>query len=110
MTQPITDSNLNLRIDRHCDGSFKWYSDGCCELSEYHPHACLKATAISTKGPFTLLVVIPPEAIDEGIDLVEMVRRTALVNANFPDMIAGSWDAAIAKALIDEAKRGGMVQ
>lgn len=111
MTTPITDANLNLKINRNLDGSFRWYTSGCKELSDYHPHACLRATAMSIKGEqFNLLVTVPPEAIDEGIDLVEFVRRAALVNANFPSMIAGSWDEGIAKALLDESKSKGLVQ
>lgn len=107
----ITRDNLDLQIERNLDGSFKWYNSSCRELSGYYPHACLKATAMSEKGRFNLLVVIPPEAIDNpDIDIVDVVRRAALMNANFPDMIAKSYENGVLDAYVDEVRRGGLVQ
>lgn len=108
----ITRATLDLQIERHFDGSFKWFTSGCRPLREYEPHACIKATALSDKGErFNLLVVIPPDAIDNpDADIVDMVRRAALMNANFPDLIAKSWEPGVLEACVEENKRGGMVQ
>lgn len=107
----ITRDNLDLQIDRHIDGSFKWYSSGCRLLKHYEPHACIKATAMSeTKGRFNLLTVIPPEAAYDIDAITDLVRRAALLNANFPELIDKSYDADTARAHVDEARRGGLVQ
>lgn len=107
----ITPETLDLQIERNIDGSFKWYTSGCRLLKDYQPHACIKATALSAKGSrFNVLTVIPPEAADSADDIIDLVRRAALLNANFPDLIAPSWEAGILEAIVDEAKRGGGVQ
>lgn len=106
----ITPENLDLQIDRNIDGSFVWYTSGCRKLSHYQPHACIRATAMSeTKGRFNLLTVIPPEAAYDVDQIIDLVRRAALLNANFPDLIDKSYDAEIASAHVDAARRGGMV-
>lgn len=107
----ITRDNLDLQIERNIDGSFKWYTSGCRLLKEYQPHACVKATAMSDKGSrFNVLTVIPPEAAYDTDLIIDLVRRAALMNANFPDLIAPSWEAGILDAIVDEAKRGEVIQ
>lgn len=104
----IIPETLDLQIDRNLDGSFVWYTSGCRKLTHYQPHSCVKATAISeSKGRFNLLTVIPPDAADDPERIIDLVRRAALLNANFPDLIQPSFDEGVARALVDEVKRGG---
>lgn len=106
----ITPDGLDLQIDRNLDGSFVWYTSGCRRLTHYQPHACIKASAMSDKkGRFNLLTVIPPEHADDTDAIIDLVRKAALLNANFPDLINKSFDEGIARALVDEVKRGGVV-
>lgn len=106
----ITRDNLDLQIDRNIDGSFIWYTSGCRKLDHYEPHACIKATAMSeAKGRFNLLTVIPPEAAYDADQIIDLVRRAALLNANFPDLIDKSYDAEMARAQVDASRRGGLI-
>lgn len=106
----ITLDNLDLQIERQIDGSFKWYTSGCRPLPRYEPYACVKATAMSDRGSrFNVLTVIPPEVTDEA-DIIDMTRRAALLNANFPEMIDKSYEAGILDARVEDLKRGGLVQ
>lgn len=107
----ITRENLDLQIERNIDGSFKWYNSSCRPLKHYEPHACIKATAMCDKGfRFNVLTVIPPEVADDELDIVDMVRRAALMDANFPDMIDKSYEVGILDARVEDLKRGGLVQ
>ena len=106
----ITPETLDLQIDRNIDGSFVWYTSGCRRLSRYEPHACIKATAMSeTKGRFNLLTVIPPDAAYDPDQIIDLVRRAALLNANFPDLIDKSYDAEMARAHVDMSRREGRI-
>lgn len=106
----ITPETLNLQIDRNLDGSFIWYTSGCRRLTHYQSHACVKATAMSeSKGRFNLLTVIPPEHAYDIDAIIDLVRKAALLNANFPDLIDELYDAETARAHVDNAKRGGLV-
>lgn len=106
----ITPENLDLQIDRNIDGSFIWYTSGCRRLNQYEPHSCIKATAMSeTKGRFNLLTVIPPDAAYDPDQIIDLVRRAALLNANFPDLIDRSYDEQTARAHVEESRRGGLI-
>ena len=106
----ITPDTLDLQIDRNLDGSFFWYTSSCRRLARYQPHACVKASAMSDrKGRFNLLTVIPPEHADDTDAIIDLVRKAALLNANFPDLINKSYDAGMAEALVGEARRGGLI-